>query len=128
MVSELGAAREREVADGARTERMQAELTRVARLTTMGRLAASMAHEIKQPLGAIVANGNAGLRWLARTPPNFDEAREALNQIVKDGHRASDTIEGIRAIFKKGEERRSPLDVNERIGEALRLLRPETQN
>ena len=51
-----------------------------------------MAHEINQPLAAIVANGNAGLRWLARTPPNFDEAREALDQIVKDGHRASDTI------------------------------------
>src|SRR5262245_38420079 len=128
MVSELGAAREREAADRARTATMQAELARVGRLATMGRMTASMAHEINQPLGAIVANGNAGLRWLARTPPNFDEAREALDQIVKDGHRASDTIEGIRAIFRKGEERRSPLDVNERIGEALRLLRPETQN
>ena len=106
MVSELGAAREREVEERARTATMQAELTRVARLTTMGRMAASMAHEINQPLAAIVANGNAGLRWLARTPPNFDEARGALDQIVKDGHRASDIIGGIRAIFRKGEERR----------------------
>jgi signal transduction histidine kinase len=128
MVTELGAAREREVVDRARTTRMQAELTRVARLTTMGRLAASMAHEIKQPLAAIVANGNAGLRWLARTPPNFDEAREALDQIVKDGHRASDTIEGIRAIFRKGDEQRAPLDVNELIGEVLRLTHGEIQN
>jgi signal transduction histidine kinase len=91
-------------------------------------LAASMAHEIKQPLAAIVANGNAGLRWLARTPPNFDEAREALDQIVKDGHRASDTIEGIRAIFRKGDEQRAPLDVNELIGEVLRLMHGEIQN
>jgi signal transduction histidine kinase len=128
MVSELSAAREREVVDRARTETMQAELTRVARLTTMGRLAASMAHEINQPLAAIVASGNAGLRWLARTPPNFDEAREALDQIVKDGHRASDTIEGIRAIFRKGEERRVPLDVNELIGEVLQLTHSEIQS
>jgi signal transduction histidine kinase len=91
-------------------------------------LAASMAHEINQPLGAIVANGNAGLRWLTRTPPNFDEAREALDQIVKDGHRASDVIDGIRAIFRKGEEQRAPLDVNELIGDVLRLTRAEIQN
>jgi signal transduction histidine kinase len=128
MVSELGAAREREVVDRARTATMQAELTRVARLTTMGRLAASMAHEINQPLGAIVANGNASLRWLAHTPPNFDEARMALDQIVKEGHRASNIIEGIRAVFRKGEERRAPLDVNELIGEVLLLTRPEIQN
>lgn len=128
MVSELDAAREREVVDRARTATMQTELTRVARLTTMGRLAASMAHEINQPLAAIVAYGNASLRWLARTPPNFDEAREALDQIVKEGHRAGDTIEGIRAIFRKGEERRVPLDVNELIREVLRLTHDEIQN
>ena len=128
MVSELGAAREREVEDRARTATMQAELARVGRLATMGRMTASMAHEINQPLGAIVVNGNAGLRWLARTPPNFDETRVALDQIVKDGHRASDTIEGIRAIFRKGEERRAPLDVNEIIGEVLLLTRAEIQN
>jgi signal transduction histidine kinase len=123
MVSELGAAREREVEERARTATMQAELTRVARLTAMGRMAASMAHEINQPLGAIVANGNAGLRWLGRTPPNFDEARGAL-----DGHRASAIIGGIRAIFRKREERRAPLNVNELIGEVLRLTRAEIQS
>ena len=128
MVSELAAARRREVVDRTRTAAMQDELARVARLATMGRLAASIAHEINQPLGAIVANGNAGLRWLAHTPPNFDEAGEAVDQIVKDGHRASDVIEGIRAVFKKGEERRDPLDVNELIGEVLRLTRAEIQN
>src|SRR5262245_2408804 len=128
MVSELGAAREREVVDRTRTAAMQDELARVGRLATMGRMTASMAHEINQPLGAIVANGNAGLRWLARTPPNFDEARVALDQIVKDGHRASDVIDGIRAIFRKGEERRAPLDVNELIGDVLLLTRAEIQN
>jgi signal transduction histidine kinase len=128
MVSELGAARGREVEDRARTATMQAELARVGRLATMGRMTASMAHEINQPLGAIVANGNAGLRWLARTPPNFDEARVALDQIVKDGHRAGDVIDGIRAIFRKGEERWAPLDVNELIGDVLRLTRAEIQN
>jgi len=128
MVSELAAAREREVEDRARTQTMQAELARVGRLATMGRMTAAMAHEINQPLGAIVASGNAGLRWLARTPPNFDEAREALDQIVKDGHRASDVIEGIRAIFRKGEEQLAPLDVNELIGDVLRLTRAEIQN
>ena len=128
MVSELGAAREREVVDRARTATMQAELARVARLTTMGQMTASLAHEINQPLGAIVVNGNAGLRWLARTPPSVDEARTALDQIVKDGHRASDVIDGIRAIFRKGEDRRTPLDVNELIGDVLRLTRAETQN
>ena len=128
MVSQLDAAREREVVDQARTATMQAELTRVARLTTMGRLTASMAHEINQPLAAIVANGNAGLRWLARTPPNFDEARVALDEIVKEGHRASDVIGGIRAIFRKGEDRRAPLDLNELIGEVLLLTRAEIQN
>jgi len=128
MVSELAAAREREVEDRARTATMQAELVRVGRMAAMGRMTASMAHEINQPLGAIVANGNAGLRWLARTPPNFDEARLVLDQIVKDGHRASDVIDGIRAIFRKGEDRRTPLDVNELIGDVLRLTRAETQN
>src|SRR5262249_22990536 len=98
MVAELAAAREREVEERARPATMPAEPARVGRVATMGRMTASMAHEINQPLGAIVANGNAGLRWLARTPPNFDEAREALDQIVKDGHRASDVIDGIRAI------------------------------
>jgi C4-dicarboxylate-specific signal transduction histidine kinase len=125
MVSELRAAREREVEDRVRTATMQAELARVGRLAAMGRMTASMAHEINQPLGAIVANGNAGLRWLAHTPPNFEEARVALDQIVKDGHRAGDVIDGIRAIFRKGEERRAPLDVNELIGDVLRLTRAE---
>lgn len=121
MVSELAAAREREVADQARTAAMQVELARVARLTTMGQMAASIAHEIKQPLAAIVANGNAGSCWLAHAPPSLDKALACLNRVVKDGHRAGDIIESIRAIFMKSDEGRAPLDVNELIRDVLTL-------
>ena len=128
MVSELAAARQREAVDQARTAAMQAELGRVARLTTMGQMAASIAHEINQPLAAIMANGNASLRLLAHAPPNLDEARAASHQIVKDGHRASDIIESIRAIFRKSDEGRVPLDVNELVRDVLMLMQGELQN
>jgi C4-dicarboxylate-specific signal transduction histidine kinase len=91
-------------------------------------MAASIAHEINQPLAAIVMDGNASLRWLGHTPPNLDEARVALNRIVKDGHRASDIIGSIRGIFRKGDEGRAPLNVNDLIREILRLTQGEIQN
>jgi signal transduction histidine kinase len=128
MVSQLAAAREREIVDQARTAAMQAELARVARLTTMGQMAASIAHEINQPLAAIVTGANAGLRWLAKVTPNLDEARAALNRIAKDGHRASDVIGSIRAIFRKDDHGKAPLDVNELIREVLKLMQGELQN
>jgi signal transduction histidine kinase len=128
MVSELAAAREREVVDQVRTAAMQAELARVARLTTMGQMVGSIAHEINQPIAAIVANGNASLRWLSQVPPNLDETRVALNLIVKDGLRTGDIIGGIRAIFRKGDEERAPVDVNELILGVLRLTHGEIQN
>ena len=128
MVSELAAAREREALDRIRTATMQAELTRAARLNTMGRMAASIAHEINQPLSAIVANGSAGLRWLSRTPPELGEARESLDNIVKDGHRAADIIGGIRAIFRKGDGSRGPVDVNALIREVITLADSEIHN
>jgi phosphoglycerate-specific signal transduction histidine kinase len=68
--------------------RAQAELAHVTRLTTMGELAASIAHEVNQPLAAVVTNANAGLRWLAVAMPNLDEAREAFGRIIRDGNRA----------------------------------------
>jgi signal transduction histidine kinase len=128
MVSELAAAREREVADHARTAKMQAELARVARLTTMGQMTASIAHEINQPLAAIVANGNAGLRWLTSATPNLEETRAALSRIVNDGHRASDIIGSIRAIFRKDHGEQALLDVNALISEVLRIMHAELQN
>lgn len=128
MVSELAAAREREVVDRTRTTTMQGELARAARLNTMGRMAASIAHELNQPLSAIVTNGSASLNWLSRTPPNLDEVRVGLDDIVKEGHRASDIIDGIRAIFRKGDGARGQVDVNELIGEVLTLTDGEIHN
>ncbi len=93
----------------------QSELTRVARLTTVGAMAASIAHEINQPLASIVMNGNAGLRWLARPEPNLEEARLALGRIVNDGHRAAEIIAGIRAMFRKESTERHPVAINELI-------------
>src|SRR5206468_11438502 len=100
----------------------QAELARATRFTAMGQMAASIAHEINQPLAAIVANGNAALRWLANTTPDLDEARAALKRIVNDGHRASEVIGGIRAMFKKDSQEKASLDVNRLIRGVLVLV------
>ena len=81
---------------------MQDELAHVSRLTTMGELAASIAHEVSQPLTAVITNANACLRWLAADPPNLDEARDTLTRILRDGRRASDVIQRIRALLKGG--------------------------
>jgi C4-dicarboxylate-specific signal transduction histidine kinase len=103
----------------------QADLTRVMRLTTMGELTASIAHEINQPLGAIVANGNACLRWLTRNPPQVDEARRAAERIVKDGHRAGDIIKSVRALLGTSAPDMTRFDVNDAIREILVLTRSE---
>jgi signal transduction histidine kinase len=121
MLAELAAAREREVADQARNAAMQAEYTRVARFTTMGELAASIAHEINQPLAAVVNNANAGLRWLNREPPNTEEVRSALTRIVNDGERGGSIIESIRAMLKKGVREKTELNLNDLIGDVTRL-------
>jgi len=105
----------------------QAELTRVGRLTTMGELAASLAHEINQPLAAIVANGDAGVRWLNRETPDLDEAREALSSIARDAARAGDMIRGLRARASKSGPQRTTLDIDDVIHEVLTLTRSEVQ-
>ena len=127
MLAELAAAREREVADQARNAAMQAEYTRVARFTTMGELAASIAHEINQPLAAVVNNANAGLRWLNREPPNTEEVRSALTRIVNDGERGGGIIESIRAMLKKGVRERTELNLNELISDVTRLTQGQFQ-
>jgi PAS domain S-box-containing protein len=103
----------------------QADLTRVARLTTMGELTASIAHEINQPLAAIVTSANACLRWLANDRPDLDEARQAAERIVRDGHRAADIIRSVRALAGKSEPEMTPLDINDAIREVLVLTRSE---
>ena len=99
----------------------QAELARVARLTTMGELTASIAHEINQPLAAVVANGNAALRWLDRSPPNLEEAKDALVAIVNEGNRASEVIGRIWALLKHRQPEYVGLDINEAIRDVLGL-------
>lgn len=106
-------------------KKTEAELDRVARVTTMGELTASIAHEVNQPLAAVVTNGNACVRWLAADPPNFDEAREAVHRIVRDGNRASDVIARIRALVRKGEPVARRLDANDTIREIVALTQSE---
>lgn len=104
----------------------QSELARVSGLTAAGQMAASIAHEINQPLNAIVTNGSAGLRWLSSPAPDrLREVRAALERIVREGNRASQVIEGIRAMFKNDVRQKTPLDVNQLIGEVLSLLDSE---
>jgi signal transduction histidine kinase len=91
----------------------------------MGELAASLAHEINQPIAAAITNANACLRWLAHAHPDLEEARDAASRIVKDGTRAAEIISRIRLMFKKGVPRREPVDVNEVIQEMIGLLRTE---
>ena len=106
---------------------LQTELAHIARVTTLGELTASIAHEINQPLAAVVSNGDASLRWLAQSPPNIDEVRRALEDIVKQGHRASEVITRIRALMHKGPRLTLVLNVNQLIEEILVLVRPQIE-
>jgi PAS domain S-box-containing protein len=103
----------------------QAELAHVTRVTTMGELAASIAHEVNQPLSAIVNNGSACLRWLNGATPNLDEAREAARRVVRDGNRAGEVITRIRALLRKTDTEKARLDISQTIQEVVRLTRNE---
>jgi C4-dicarboxylate-specific signal transduction histidine kinase len=116
---------ERKHAEEARRE-AQAELARVSRVTTMGELTASLAHEVNQPIAAAVTNANTCLRWLTRDHPDLEEAREAASRIVKDATRAAGIISRVRLLFKKSIPQRELVDVNEAIREMIVLLRSET--
>jgi C4-dicarboxylate-specific signal transduction histidine kinase len=115
---------ERKHAEEARRE-AQAELARVSRVTTMGELTASLAHEVNQPIAAAVTNANTCLRWLTRDHPDVEEARAAAMRIVKDGTRAAEIVKRIRLLFKKSTLQRELVDVNEAIREMIVLLRNE---
>jgi C4-dicarboxylate-specific signal transduction histidine kinase len=103
----------------------QAELARAIRVTAMGELTASIAHEVNQPLMGVVTNANAATRWLAAVPPNLEEARQAVGRIARDGNRASEVIKRIRALMNKGEPARTPVDLNELIKETAALVQAE---
>jgi len=103
----------------------QADLAHVNRVTTMGELTASLAHEVKQPIAAAVTNANTSLRWLAANPPNLEEARAAVTRMVNDGKRAGEIVSRIHLLFKKGTPERELVDINEVIREMIVLLRNE---
>ena len=103
----------------------EAALARVNRVTTLGVLAASIAHEVNQPLGAISASAAACTRWLAAQPPEMVKARSALERIVADGRRASQVVDRIRALVNRQAPRRNCVDVNEAIFEVIALTRDE---
>ena len=103
----------------------QTELAHVTRMTTLGEMSASIAHEVNQPLAAIVTNGEAGLRWLDREVPEIAEALDAIRQIVGEAHRASGVIRGIREFSRKAAPEMVHLDINDVIEEAIALVRHE---
>jgi PAS domain S-box-containing protein len=108
-----------------RLRQAQAELAHVTRVTTMGELTASLAHEINQPIAAAITNSNTCLRWLTRDPPDVEEAREAASRIAKDATRAADIIRRVRLLFQKGAPQQELVDVNEVIREMMVLLGSE---
>jgi C4-dicarboxylate-specific signal transduction histidine kinase len=100
----------------------QAELARVTRLSTMGALAASISHEVNQPLAAVVTNADACLMWLSSDPPNLDEVRSAVDSIAQEGTRASEVVRHIRAMFTKAAPERVRVQLNELIREVAALM------
>jgi PAS domain S-box-containing protein len=104
----------------------QNRLSRASQTATVGELAASIAHEINQPLAAVVTNGHACLRWLTAEPPSLPKAREAAERIVRDGKAAGEVVRRIRALFRRTALEKVALDLNDVIGEVLRLLGAET--
>ena len=105
----------------------QAELAHVARVTTLGEMAASIAHEVDQPLSGVVINANACLRFLTGAPPNLDEVRDGLQAIARDGRRASDVIARIRALARRNAVEKEPVDINEVIREVVALAEGEAR-
>lgn len=118
------------------TERLQADealrrareqLTHVSRVAAMGELVASIAHEISQPLAAIVGNGHAAVRWLAAQPPDHGEAVAAVQHIVADAHRASEVVAGVRRFLQRGEALHAPVDLQACVSEVARMLEAEAR-
>ena len=106
----------------------QTALAHAARVATLGEMSASIAHEVNQPLAGIVTNGEAGLRWLDRKEPDLGEVRSGMERMIRDGKRASQVVERLRALARKAPAQTMPLDLNEVITEGAALLQREIQN
>src|SRR5579859_3188512 len=122
--SQIGQFMERKRAESA-LQRAQSELAHATRVMTLGELTASIAHEVNQPLGAIVTSAGSCAHWLAAQPPDMDKARRALERIVNDGRRAGDVIKRIRTLMKRQAPRKSSLDLNDAIREVIALTQHE---
>jgi signal transduction histidine kinase len=122
--SQVGQFIERKRAEDA-LQQAQAELSHLTRVTTLGELTASIAHEINQPLAAVLTNAKASLRWLAGDSPNLNETREAIGRIMRDGKRATEIIGRIRALARKALPQPGWLDLNQAIWEITAMLRGE---
>lgn len=105
----------------------QIELTHATRVATLGELTASIAHEINQPLAAIVTNGEAGLRWLMREIPDLGEVRRSVERMIADGRRASEVVARLRALARKAAPAAQPVDLNDVIEDALALVQREIE-
>ena len=114
-----------DIQDRKRAEQLQADLAHTNRVSMLGELAASISHELKQPIAAAMANAQASLRWLKREQPDLDQACRSVEAIVKDEARAADIIDHLRSLYKKTPPQRESVAVNEIIGEMVLLLRGE---
>jgi PAS domain S-box-containing protein len=108
-----------------RYRELQLELSHANRVATMGQLTASIAHELNQPLAAVLTNAGTAERWLARRPPNLEKAKQMINKIIDDGNRAADIISGIRDLVKKAPSQKGDLAINELILETIALTRAD---
>src|SRR6202021_3055663 len=104
---------------------LEADLAHINRVSMLGEMAASLAHEIKQPIAAAITSAHSCIEWLAHEPPNLDRARAAANKVDKYGNRAAEIIDRIRSLYKKSSSQRELVDVNGIIQELLTLLKGE---
>jgi PAS domain S-box-containing protein len=117
----------RDITERARLRKAHDELAHAARVMTMGQLTASLAHELNQPLGAIIANGGAGLRWLSSAPPNLLETEASFQRIVRDAQRAATVVARIRAMTRPAEPSKTALRVDDMVQEVLALVEAEAR-
>jgi len=114
-----------DIEDRKRAEQLQADLAHINRVSMMGELAASLSHELKQPIAAAITNASTCMRWLKRDQPDLEEACEATTRILEDGKRAGDIIDRLRSLYKKSPPKRELVDVNEIVHEMVVLMRGE---